>query len=72
MQFEKVKTLFADIQTEKWKVAVGGSGKGPEGKGYFITPTIIDRPQLDSRIVKDEPFGASFRLLKISYRSIFC
>ncbi|EXJ89307.1 aldehyde dehydrogenase (NAD+) [Capronia epimyces CBS 606.96] len=57
MQFEKVKTLFADIQTEKWKVAVGGSGKGPEGKGYFITPTIIDRPQLDSRIVKDEPFG---------------
>lgn len=62
MQYEKVKTLFADIETEKWKVAVGGNGKHPESKGYFITPTIIDRPQIDSRIVKEEPFGESFSL----------
>lgn len=64
MQYEKVKTLFADIKTENWKVAVGG--KNPEGKGYFITPTIIDRPPLDSRIVKEEPFGTSFPLSKRS------
>ncbi|KEF57318.1 NAD-dependent aldehyde dehydrogenase [Exophiala aquamarina CBS 119918] len=55
MQYERVKGFFADIEKENWKVAVGGSN--PDGPGYFITPTIIDRPKDDSRIVKEEPFG---------------
>jgi acyl-CoA reductase-like NAD-dependent aldehyde dehydrogenase len=55
MQFEKVKTFFSDIEKEKWNVAVGG--KNEEKPGYFITPTIIDRPAEDSRIVTEEPFG---------------
>ena len=55
MQYEKVKGFFADIEKEKYNVAVGG--KNPDGPGYFITPTIIDRPREDSRIVKEEPFG---------------
>lgn len=57
MQFEKVKTFFADIKAENQKVAVGGVN--PEGTGYFITPTIIDRPDPNSRLVKEEPFGTS-------------
>ncbi len=55
MQYDKVKVFFSDIEKENLKVAVGG--KIPEGKGYFITPTIIDRPGPDSKIVKEEPFG---------------
>lgn len=55
MQYEKVKGFFADIEKEKYNVAVGG--KNPDGPGYFITPTIIDRPREDSRIVREEPFG---------------
>lgn len=56
MQFEKVKTFFSDIEKEKWTVAVGGVND--ESKpGYFITPTIIDRPADDSRIATEEPFG---------------
>ena len=55
MQFDKVKTFFSDIEKEKWNVAVGG--KNEEKPGYFITPTIIDRPAEDSRIVTEEPFG---------------
>jgi acyl-CoA reductase-like NAD-dependent aldehyde dehydrogenase len=55
MQFEKVKTFFSDIEKEKWNVAVGG--KNEDKPGYFITPTIIDRPAEDSRIVTEEPFG---------------
>ncbi|PSN66689.1 aldehyde dehydrogenase-like protein [Corynespora cassiicola Philippines] len=55
MQYERVKGFFSDIDKEKWKVAVGG--KNPEGPGYFITPTIIDRPDESSRIVREEPFG---------------
>jgi len=55
MQYNRVKDFFGDIEKDKLKVAVGG--KIPEGKGYFINPTIIDRPGPDSRIVKEEPFG---------------
>jgi acyl-CoA reductase-like NAD-dependent aldehyde dehydrogenase len=61
MQFERVKGFFDDIEKENLKVAVGG--KNPGGTGYFITPTIIDRPAEDSRIVIEEPFGIpSFHL----------
>lgn len=55
MQYERVKGFFADIEKENWNVAVGGTN--PDGPGYFITPTIIDRPKEDSRIVREEPFG---------------
>jgi acyl-CoA reductase-like NAD-dependent aldehyde dehydrogenase len=56
MQFEKVKTFFSDIEKEKLNVAVGG--KNDDSKpGYFITPTIIDKPADTARIVTEEPFG---------------
>lgn len=56
MQFEKVKGFYADIEKEKWNVAVGGKQDLGRG-GYFLEPTIIDKPPLDSRIVTEEPFG---------------
>lgn len=56
MQFEKVKTFFSDIEKEKWNVAVGGKND-PNRPGYFITPTIIDNPADNARIVTEEPFG---------------
>lgn len=34
--------------------------------GFFITPTIIDQPPEDSRIVVEEPFGPIIPLLKWS------
>lgn len=55
MQFDRVNTFFDDIKTEGWEVAVGGDIK--QEQGYFITPTIIDRPPEKSRIVVEEPFG---------------
>ncbi|OQU94378.1 hypothetical protein CLAIMM_00739 [Cladophialophora immunda] len=64
MQYEKVKGFFDDITKENWTVAVGG--ENPEGKGYFITPTIIDRPDEKSRIVIEEPFGPIVPLLSFS------
>jgi acyl-CoA reductase-like NAD-dependent aldehyde dehydrogenase len=56
MQYEKVRSLFDDIEKEKWKVAVGGT-VDTDVTGYFINPTIIDNPSDDSRIVTEEPFG---------------
>lgn len=55
MQYERVKTFFADIEKQGWKVAVGG--KIEPTNGYYIAPTVIDRPPEDSRIVVEEPFG---------------
>ncbi|KIX10526.1 uncharacterized protein Z518_01609 [Rhinocladiella mackenziei CBS 650.93] len=55
MQYERVKTFFSDIEKEKWTVAAGG--KNEDKPGYFITPTIIDKPDDDSRIAVEEPFG---------------
>ena len=54
-QYEKVRTFFDDIESQGWDVAVGG--KVEPSSGYFITPTVIDRPADDSRIVVEEPFG---------------
>ncbi|PNP60643.1 hypothetical protein FNYG_14627 [Fusarium nygamai] len=61
MQYEKVKTFFEDIEKQGWKVAIGG--KIDPSPGYFITPTVIDRPPEDSRIVVEEPFGPIVPLL---------
>lgn len=55
MQYERVKGFFKDVEDKKYNVAVGG--KNPDGPGYFITPTIVDRPAEDSCLVAEEPFG---------------
>lgn len=62
MQYERVKTFFDDVKNSKQKVATGGTIT--ESKGYFISPTIIDNPAEDSKIVQEEPFGPIVPLLK--------
>ncbi|KAK2624582.1 hypothetical protein QTJ16_005775 [Diplocarpon rosae] len=64
MQYERVRSFFHDIESQKQRIAVGGSP--PSGKGYFITPTIIDRPEEGSKIVVEEPFGPIVPLLSFS------
>ncbi|POS78360.1 aldehyde dehydrogenase (NAD+) [Diaporthe helianthi] len=65
MQYNRVKTFFDDIASQGWKVALGGEMPASEqsAKGYFIKPTIIDRPPEKSRIVVEEPFGPIVPLL---------
>ncbi|KAJ5358432.1 aldehyde dehydrogenase, partial [Penicillium cataractarum] len=59
--YERVKTFFDDIKSQDWDVAVGGEMNS--SPGYFITPTVIDRPPENSRIVVEEPFGPIVPLL---------
>lgn len=61
MQYNRVKTFFQDITKQGWEVALGGEmpASDESAKGYFIKPTIIDRPPEKSRIVVEEPFGMS-------------
>lgn len=57
MQYDRVKTFFDDITKQGWEVALGGKLDDGAQKGYYIQPTIIDRPPEKSRIVVEEPFG---------------
>jgi acyl-CoA reductase-like NAD-dependent aldehyde dehydrogenase len=62
MQYNRVKTFFDDIKKQGWSAVTGGEIE--PSSGYFIRPTIIDRPPENSRIVVEEPFGKS--LLSVS------
>ncbi|KAI8220734.1 putative aldehyde dehydrogenase [Colletotrichum sp. SAR 10_86] len=64
MQFERVKDLLKDIEEQKHKLAAGSTAPASNGKGYFITPTMVDNPPDNSRIVVEEPFGPVFPVLK--------
>jgi acyl-CoA reductase-like NAD-dependent aldehyde dehydrogenase len=62
-QYERVKGFFSEIKAQNQQVALGGE-VDENAKGYYITPTIIDQPAEDSRIVTEEPFG-KHSLIKI-------
>ncbi|KAH7129010.1 Aldehyde/histidinol dehydrogenase [Dactylonectria macrodidyma] len=66
MQFGKLEDLYAQIDKQGWKAALGGALEKKEGKGYFLTPTIIDNPPEDSRVVVDEAFGPIVPVMKWS------
>ncbi|KAL3454345.1 Aldehyde/histidinol dehydrogenase [Aspergillus insuetus] len=61
MQYSRVKTFLDDVEKQCWKVATGG--RIEPSSGYMVTPTIIDRPPDNSRIVVEEPFGPIVPLL---------
>ncbi|KAI4650292.1 uncharacterized protein J4E79_009561 [Alternaria viburni] len=64
MQFDKVQNMYAQIPLQNWKTALAGTITPTPQTGYYITPTIIDNPPEDSRIVQEEPFGPIVPLLK--------
>jgi len=61
MQYDRVQGFFDDVEKEGMKIAVGGKTK--DSAGYFISPTIIDAPKEDSRLVQEEPFGPILPIL---------
>ncbi|KAF4965913.1 hypothetical protein FSARC_6338 [Fusarium sarcochroum] len=63
MQYYRIKSFFDDIEKHDWKVAVGGKIDPAPLNGYYVSPTIIDNPPHDSRIVTEEPFGPILPLI---------
>ncbi|KAJ8131082.1 hypothetical protein O1611_g2547 [Lasiodiplodia mahajangana] len=68
-QFQRLKGLYADIETEGLKVAVGGTKPLLDRKGYFFPATIVDNPPDSATLVKQEQFGPVLPLLKWSDES---
>ena len=61
MQFDKVKDYIEDGRANGTIVA---GGDVPEGKGYFIPPTIVRDIDDDSRLVREEQFGPVLPVIK--------
>ncbi|KAL8646177.1 MAG: hypothetical protein Q9210_006281 [Variospora velana] len=65
IQYAKVKDMYSQIAKQGWKPALGGDMPDEDAsKGYFFTPTVIDNPPDNSRIVTEEPFGPILPILK--------
>jgi acyl-CoA reductase-like NAD-dependent aldehyde dehydrogenase len=41
-------------------------GEAPEGPGYFMNPTIVTNPALDSRVAREETFGPLLPIWRVS------
>ena len=61
MQFDKVKDYIEDGRANGTIVA---GGDVPEGKGYFIPPTIVRDIDDDSRLVREGQFGPVLPIIK--------
>ena len=63
MQFDKVKDYIEDGRA---KGTIAAGGEIPEGKGYFIPPTIVRDIDDSSRLVREEQFGPVLPIIKYS------
>ncbi len=63
MQYDKVMDLIADAR-KTGKVIAGGAS--PEGKGYFIRPTIVRDISDGTRLVDEEQFGPVLPVIKFT------
>ncbi|MDC0148115.1 aldehyde dehydrogenase family protein [Alphaproteobacteria bacterium] len=61
MQFDKVKDYIEDGRANGTIVA---GGTVPDGKGYFVRPTIVRDIDGDSRLVREEQFGPVLPIIK--------
>ena len=66
MQYEKVRGLVEEARRDGYDFVLGGEVGVNEksGKGFFITPSIVDNPPKDSRLVVEEQFGKSRRVFR--------
>lgn len=67
MQYNKLKNLFADTKNKGYKFLGPGDANIKESNGYFITPTFIENPPDDSRVVTEEAFGPIIPCLSWNY-----
>jgi len=63
-QYRRVKSLIDDSLQAGHNFLTGGNVT--DGIGYFVTPTIIDNPPENSRVVQEEAFGPVVPLIRYS------
>ncbi|MEU9338266.1 aldehyde dehydrogenase family protein [Streptomyces sp. NPDC048290] len=67
VQYDKVLSYLTDEALSGTVLIGGGPAEGPDlPAGYYIAPTVVERPALDSPIVQEEIFGPVVALLSVS------
>ncbi|MBG6120149.1 MULTISPECIES: aldehyde dehydrogenase family protein [unclassified Sphingobium] len=61
-QYERIKSLIEDARSHGTIVA---GGEASDGKGYFITPTIVRDIEDGTRLVDEEQFGPILPVIKV-------
>lgn len=56
-QFARVTGYFDIARDEGLNIVTGGNAVADRGGGYFVEPTVLAVPDLDSRLVREEIFG---------------
>ena len=64
-RYGKVKDMYSHVDKCNYTMAVKGE-VSTDSKGYFVSPSIVDNPPENARIVQEEPFGPIIPLLKWS------
>lgn len=63
-QFERVRDLIEDSEAAGYRMV---QGSAPQNSGGYFTPiTLVDNPDDDSRVVREEQFGPILPLLRFS------
>ncbi|WP_461175120.1 aldehyde dehydrogenase family protein (plasmid) [Arthrobacter sp. Z1-9] len=63
-QYDRVCALIDRVSAEGHSFLL--RGEIPEGKGFYIAPSIVDNPPDDSEVVAEESFGPIVPFLKFS------
>lgn len=63
-QYERVRSLLQDARGSGGRILAGA--EQPEGKGYFVAPTVVAGPDEHSRLVVEEQFGPLIPVMKFS------
>ena len=54
---DKVATYLEDQALGGARLVVDGRGNTPDGDGFFLGPSLVDRVQPGSKVYDDEIFG---------------
>lgn len=60
---DKVQT-FLDEASLNAELIVGN--RGPEGKGYYVSPTLVVNPDASLRLTREEVFGPVVNLVRVA------
>ncbi|MCV2513775.1 MULTISPECIES: aldehyde dehydrogenase family protein [Leclercia] len=61
---DKVQTFLDEAQSGHAELITGN--RGPDGKGYYVSPTLVVNPDASLRLTREEVFGPVVNLVRVA------
>lgn len=61
---DKVQSFLDEATSRNAELIVGN--RGPEGKGYYVSPTLVVNPDASLRLTREEVFGPVVNLVRVA------